>query len=109
MLSIQYSSFFPGNLLHFPQIIEESAKNGLDRRKHRLVLELDFLSLSPVHNCRTDPFMQFWDPLAANCYNISCGYHFENRNGGCFYRNVTRGLKCSHKSQPKSLNWWQVR
>ena len=32
----------------------------------RHLIELDFLSLSPLHRCRTNPFMQFYDPLAGN-------------------------------------------
>lgn len=83
------------------------------RRKYaklRRLIELDFLSLSPLHQCRTDPFMQFWDPLAANCYNVSCGHHFENRNGECFYRNITRLLSCNKSKQDIiQLKWWEVR
>ena len=103
-----------------------STKQRLRKKQyHRLrhynhLLELDFLSLSPLHQCVTDPFVQFWDPLAGNCYNISCGYHFENRNGGCFYRNITRPQNrlCSHKSAITTsssgekliqLKWWEVR
>ena len=32
----------------------------------RHLIELDFLSLSPLHRCRTNPFTQFYDPLAEN-------------------------------------------
>lgn len=99
-----------GNFLTNAFEDEATLKTSRKKVRRRQVIELDFLSLSPLHRCRTDPFMQFWDPLAGNCYNISCGYHFQNRDGGCFYRNITRPPRqrlCTREIL--ELKWWEVR
>ena len=44
----------------------DNPKKRPKKRQLRHLIELDFLSLSPLHRCRTNPFMQFYDPLAAN-------------------------------------------
>lgn len=101
-----------GKVDNFVSTMAQGSK-ALSRRKYarlRRLIELDFLSLSPLHQCQSkNPFMQFWDPLAANCYNVSCGHHFENRNGECFYQNITRALSCANSKEIIHLKSWEVR
>ena len=33
---------------------------------------------------------QFWDPVYQQCYNLSCGFLYQNTiDGDCRYRNIT--------------------
>ena len=32
---------------------------------------------------------QFWDPVYRNCYNLTCGFLYQNIQGTCQYRNIT--------------------
>ena len=69
-------------------------------------IELDFYS-SQTKSCSMAEAKQFWDPVVGQCYNLSCGYLYENRLGTCSFKNITRqNLLCTHKSE---LKWWEVR
>jgi hypothetical protein len=35
---------------------------------------------------------QVWDGLRRACYNISCGFLYDNVAGECIYRNITQDL-----------------
>ena len=41
-------------------------------------------------NSICDKYVQFWDPIYDNCYNIVCGFLYTNTGGYCEYRNITR-------------------
>ena len=43
----------------------------------------DFIS----SDCNVDN--QFWDPVYRNCYNLTCGFLYQNIQGTCQYRNIT--------------------
>jgi hypothetical protein len=61
-----------------------------------------------------DPSSQFWDSLHSNCYNVTCGFLFENVAGGCVARNITQdqlnaNLVRSDKCYMVTLHPWEMR
>ena len=75
--------------------------NGL--RGQMWTTDLDFMA----KNCQNEAYLQIWDPLGQTCYNLSCGFYSEARDGSCYYRNVTlRNLECNIT---REMNWWEFR
>ena len=91
---------------HLEAATVEAENNNSLLRGHRGQLwstDLEFMS----ENCQTEPYLQIWDPVGHVCYNLSCGIHFEAKDGGCFFRNVTNAdLVCDSTSE---MQWWQFR
>ena len=56
---------------------------------------------------------QFWDSLMGECYNVSCGFLYENVGGGCVFRNITRGLFVDYEDKDDcvmiTLMPWELR
>ena len=82
---------------------EAKNNNSLLRGGQLWSTDLEFMS----ENCQTEPYLQIWDPVGQICYNLSCGIHFEAKDGGCYFRNVTNAnLVCNSTSE---MQWWQFR
>ena len=66
--------------------------------------DLDFMA---AKKCQNEAYLQIWDPIGQTCYNLSCGFYSEARDGSCYYRNVTlRTLECNIT---REMNWWEFR
>jgi hypothetical protein len=54
---------------------------------------------------------QFWDPVKLTCYNVTCGFLYNNVGGRCVFRNISKTLlKESNRECFKiSINPWELR
>ena len=54
---------------------------------------------------------QFYDPIYNNCYNIHCGFLYQNVAGRCAFRNITEAETADNGEEcfKVSLNPWQLR
>ena len=82
------------------------------------VIEIDEYNTEFICN----KFSQFWDPIYKGCYNIFCGFLYNNIGGYCEYRNITRehlmGLNQHYKTEKEthkiktctmiSLHDWEI-